>query len=218
MYYIIYKITNKIDGKFYIGSHKTSDPCDCYMGSGKYLKYAQDKYGIENFKKEVLFVYDTSEEMFAKEAEIVNEEFLANENTYNIKVGGFGGWDYVNGNEKPRIEKNRKARTLADVAIKEKYGVDNTSQIPSVRASLSMHMKRRIDEGFKPIPPSFKNKKHSNETKIKIGRKNSQKQAGQGNSQYGTRWIYSDEYKICKKIKKDESLPNGFVEGRKMKF
>ena len=96
MFYTIYKITNLLDGKIYIGSHKTKKLDDAYMGSGKYLVHAQKKYGMENFKKEILFVFDNSEEMYAKEAEIVNEEFLVTENTYNLKVGGFGGWDYAN--------------------------------------------------------------------------------------------------------------------------
>lgn len=96
MFYTIYKITNLLDGKIYIGSHKTKKLDDKYMGSGKYLKAAQKKYGMENFKKELLFVFDNPEEMYAKEAKLVNEEFLVTENTYNLKVGGFGGWDFVN--------------------------------------------------------------------------------------------------------------------------
>lgn len=96
MFYTIYKITNLLDGKIYIGSHKTKKLDDAYMGSGKYLKAAQKKYGMENFKKEILFIFDNPEEMYVKEAELVNEEFLVTENTYNLKVGGFGGWDYLN--------------------------------------------------------------------------------------------------------------------------
>ncbi len=41
MYYTVYKITNQINGKIYIGSHKTNDLNDRYMGSGKYLIRAQ---------------------------------------------------------------------------------------------------------------------------------------------------------------------------------
>ncbi len=96
MFYTIYKITNQLDGKIYIGSHKTRELDDDYMGSGKILMRAQKKHGIENFKKEILFVFDNPEEMYAKEATLVNEDFLMEENTYNLRIGGFGGWDYVN--------------------------------------------------------------------------------------------------------------------------
>jgi hypothetical protein len=73
MFYLIYKITNKIDGKIYIGSHKTKNIDDNYMGSGKYLNHAYKKHGVENFIKEILFVFTNASEMYAKEAEIVNE-------------------------------------------------------------------------------------------------------------------------------------------------
>jgi len=129
MFYTIYKITNQIDGKFYIGTHKTKNLNDTYMGSGKYLRYAQDKYGIDKFIKEILFVYNTPQEMYAKEAEIVNEEFLATANTYNLKVGGFGGWDYINNDEVSRINKNRIARKKAEESNASAKALEHFSKI-----------------------------------------------------------------------------------------
>lgn len=38
MFYTIYKVTNQINGQFYVGSHKTKDLNDGYMGSDMYLK------------------------------------------------------------------------------------------------------------------------------------------------------------------------------------
>lgn len=51
----IYQITNQINGKKYIGSSK-KDPKDnwSYYGSGKLIKQAIEKYGKENFTKEIL--------------------------------------------------------------------------------------------------------------------------------------------------------------------
>ena len=214
MYYLIYKITNQIDGKFYIGSHKTKNLDDNYMGSGKYLIRAQQKYGIENFKKEILFVFDTAEEMYAKEAEIVNEDFLSTENTYNLKVGGFGGWDYINNDELLRINKNKKARYLANVTIREKYNVDNVSQLQQVKEKLSIAGKKRYDSGFRLLG-SFSGLKHSDKTKEQISQKNKIQQKGEKNSQYGKIWITNGTEN--KKINKTDLLPNGWKKGRILK-
>ena len=100
MYYLIYKITNIDSGKFYIGKHITDDKNDSYMGSGKYLKYAQECHGMDRFKKEILFECSSYEEMNQKEAEIVNQEFIDRDDTYNIKLGGDGGWEYINKSNK----------------------------------------------------------------------------------------------------------------------
>lgn len=95
MFYTIYKTTNKINGKIYVGSHRTVDLNDSYLGSGKRLLRAISKYGESNFIREILFVFDNPDEMFAKEKEIVNEEFVQREDTYNLKIGGFGGFDHI---------------------------------------------------------------------------------------------------------------------------
>jgi hypothetical protein len=74
----------------------TKDMNDSYMGSGKQLGYAKKKYGIENFKKEILSTHETPEEMFAEEARLVNEEFVGRDDVYNLTCGGRGSWVYVN--------------------------------------------------------------------------------------------------------------------------
>ena len=65
---------------------------------------------VENFEKEILEFFDSSKEMYQREAEIVTEEFLKLEETYNLKIGGEGGWDYVHNdlNRKEKISNGQK--------------------------------------------------------------------------------------------------------------
>ena len=91
MYYI-YKITNKINGKTYVGQHKYKKLDDGYMGSGVLLRKAQKKYGIESFAKEILY----SSIQYKETADDVERFTIAKERSlgkaeYNIANGGQGG-------------------------------------------------------------------------------------------------------------------------------
>jgi len=74
--------------------HQTKNLDDGYMGSGKLLKRAIDKHGLDNFVKEILHVFDNSSDMIAKEAELVK----CDKSTYNLCEGGKGGFGYINKN------------------------------------------------------------------------------------------------------------------------
>lgn len=95
--YTIYQTTNLINNMIYIGCHalKIGKDTDSYMGSGTNIVKAIYELGKHNFKKEILFIFDNKEDMLAKERELVNEEFIARNDTYNIILGG--GTFYVGG-------------------------------------------------------------------------------------------------------------------------
>lgn len=212
MKYTIYQITNKINSKIYIGKHQTKDLNDEYMGSGKIICRAQQKYGIENFTKEILYVFDTELEMNLKEAEIVTEDFCLRKDTYNLCVGGQGGFSYINrmrlnlygnngytDNVKDNFERGRAT---------QKYLRDND---PEWKQNVSIKM----SQALKGREGSFKDKKHSAESKQKIGASNSIAQSGSKNSQFGSFWITDSVQN--KKVKSLDIIPVGWYKGRVIK-
>lgn len=92
-FHVIYRVVNLINGKFYVGAHSTDELYDSYMGSGDNILRAIKKYGVENFKKEILHVFDNPKDMFLEEAKIVTTEFIQREDVYNIIPGGYGGFN-----------------------------------------------------------------------------------------------------------------------------
>lgn len=98
-HYYLYEIKNLVNNKIYIGVHETYNLNDHYFGSGKILAQAISKYGKHNFTKRILCFTRDRDQAYEIEALIIDEKFVKDSNTYNIKKGGLGGlgWEHTRG-------------------------------------------------------------------------------------------------------------------------
>lgn len=158
MVYTIYKTTNLINGKFYIGKHQTENPNDSYLGSGRALKDAINKYGKHNFKKEILFEFDNEALMNEKEKELITEEFINRPDTYNIGIGGEGGPHFKGKKHSPEVIEKLKNRPITD---KHRENARKSGLMSRGRKH-SEQARKNIANGARKRPPM------SEETKQKI--------------------------------------------------
>lgn len=215
MFHYVYQVTNLVNGKIYVGKHSTQNLDDGYMGSGKLLNLAIKKHGVENFRKHIVKMCETSEEAFKFEHQIVNEQFVADENSYNLKPGGRGGsdWSHINDDVESRKEKNRRAAA----AMNETLSTDVEFQ---KRKSLRMSAQNKhLFQTGKLKSVDWTGRRHSEESKAKIGCANAKSQLGSRNSQFGSTWIHNPTLMISKKIRQhdiQDHLDQGWLKGRKM--
>ncbi len=160
--YCIYCITNNINGKTYIGQHKTNNLDDSYMGSGVLLKRAKEKYGLENFSKEILAIVGTKEN-----ADILEKVFIAlyremGKVEYNVADGGQGGnlGEEVNV-KRGKLLKGKKAWNK---------GIPCTDEVKEKLRKIHLGSKHKkfSEDGKRKISEAHKGKHHSEETKKKI--------------------------------------------------
>ena len=209
-YHFIYKTTNLLSGKYYIGMHSTDSLDDGYLGSGTRLRYSINKHGAENHEREILEFVDSREELKKREEEIVDLNEIAKKDCMNLKTGGHGGFSVQQ--QKLNAEKsNAKQKILRET---DPEWVEKKSK------ALSEGNKKAYEEGRRERVYFYdwSGKNHNEETKKKIGEKNSNHQKGKGNSQFGTCWITRDgENKKIKKQELEAYTQQGWEKGRKLK-
>lgn len=199
-YHFIYKTTNLLSGRYYIGMHSTNDLNDGYLGSGTLLRRSLNKHGKENHLFEILEFLNSREDLAAREKEIITLQEIARKECMNLKVGGLGGLssethkqNFINAG----IEARKRCRQ------DPKWVLWHSTQIKLGQEKINfMHA-------------TFLGKRHTEETKKKISKSNSIKSKGNGNSQFGTCWITNEVEN--KKIYKGDTIPEGWKLGRKIK-
>lgn len=226
--YTVYKTINNINGKFYIGVHKTDYPYDSYFGSGKGIKDAIKKYGRGNFRKEIIDIFEKSSDAFGLESELVNTSTVHMSECYNMKVGGYGGWDLVNASDGIKVW-----RHLGGISTQICERIKSLRKDPIFDAKFRKAMSR-------PHNNSSKGHKISDEVRAKIVESNSNRRwvcngtnvlliqkdklleylnAGYQKGKIPRRlchtcWINNG---ICNRmIRKDERIPDGYSKGRLM--
>jgi len=212
MLFCIYKITNLKNGKIYVGQHQTTDVNDDYMGSGTLIKRAIKRYGVSSFSKEIIRICSSFEEMNNLEREIVNEDFIKREDTYNINLGGGACYD-AKLNPDSSVEQSRRNKIRETNRIKFPKGGPRTTRESAAKGAATRSRLMACGE----LQPSWVGRSHSETSKQKMRetRKEKPHQIGEGNSQFGTMWITHPEHGN-KKVRKDEPLPDGWTKGRKM--
>jgi len=179
--HIIYKITNKINKKFYIGYHKTKDVNDDYFGSGTYLKRAIKKYGKENFYKEILYIYTNEKEAFIREKELVNKDIINSKLCYNLNTGDHGGFEAIRNAGKNTSCKDRKVihnPTNNEIKKITKNDLDTYLAEGWVLGFSKIHRERLSEGGRKKIQSKehrFKNSESKKNAVIMINKSSNMK-------------------------------------------
>lgn len=160
----------------YVGRHKTDNPNDGYLGSGKDLLKAVKIFGSTSFQKEILFIFDNPEEMILKEKEIVNEAFVDRLDTYNIALG-ITTWGHLGHRHteeaKQKIREKRKLQVFTQETY-DKIAAANTGKKHPPRSQESRDKSSASSKGKKK--PPFTQEHRDNLSKSRKGKPLSEKQ------------------------------------------
>jgi len=186
---VIYKTTNLINGKIYIGQDSKNN--NKYLGSGDLLKKAIKKYGKENFKKEILETCSSQLELDEKERLHIFELNSTDKNIgYNISVGG------RNGTTLNRKMSNETKKKMSDAKLGIKFTDEHKENLSKSRIGkiLSNETKKKMSDSQKLVirkPMSEETKEKIRKTKkgIKLSKETKEKMSkshmGDKNHFYG---------------------------------
>lgn len=179
-----YKITNLINDKFYYGSGYKNN----YAGSGKLIHLAYKKYGIENFKFEILKYFDTREEAYLFEDKFLKLFKIPSlSNSYNIKLGSSGGDTFTNNPNLEKIKIKLKESFKEYYKNHDRLGTNNNFYGKKHTQEYKNNVSERVKGSGNPqYRISFKERIGNDEEKYKqFKEKISNNNRGEKNPRYG---------------------------------
>lgn len=231
-YNFVYKTTNNLNGDYYYGVHSTNNLDDGYMGSGARIKRSINKYGKENFTREIVQFFSSAKCAFSLERAIVTNELIKDPHCLNLAIGGYGGYVTAGYTEEQRKEFCKKMSQSISQLYEERpelrilFSINNPSKRKEVRMKMSKSLKGRScwlkgkhhsEETRKKMSEHAKTRKgeknpfygktHSDEQK----RKWSETRSGKNCVRFGKHWYTNGEQEICCD---DKDKPEGWVKGR----
>ena len=146
----IYKVTNTVNEKYYIG--KRTCECDIlsdvYMGSGTTIKNAIKKYGKDNFVKEVLCVCVSESSAYFMEKIFVGKEEVDDSQCYNMTLGGRGFCSTLSTREKISLANKGKTSSRKGVILSK----ETKSKISEANKG------RKLDKRREPLSQETRDK------------------------------------------------------------
>ena len=152
-YLTIYKTTHLPTGKFYIGRHITEDPYDSYLGSGRIISAMVKKFPKEEFKKEILKICLSLDDLIESERSLISE-VINTPLCLNLIVGDPGtvGVLFVSDETKKVMSESKK----------------KTHNTPEVRKRISLAQQNRSEETRHKLGSANRGKKISQEIRDKL--------------------------------------------------
>ena len=192
--YYFYKTTCTINGKFYYGSGSTSKS---YLGSGKILNQAIQKYGRENFVMEKLRFFKSREDAFEFEGRFLRlYKISENTNSYNLKDSGIGGFP----SHTHQYWKGKKRKAETKVKIREAL----------IGNKLSEEHKENISKSLK----GKSSHKWSKESRLKASLAKKGKTPPNKGKVGEFKWFHNPDTNEKKFLRISEQIPEGFIIGR----
>lgn len=211
MPYTVYKVTNKLTGEFYIGVHKTNDPHDSYLGSGKVIRAQVALHGPENFTKEILEIFGLRREAYALEAELV-APLLGTPGCLNLHPGGHGGFGYINhrgvNNRENLTNRFRPGEPLPHGVIERR------TQAWARRFQADPALQNTLRQALTKATAAWTGNHHTESTRKAI----SDTHKGSGNWMFGRCWIFNPSTGKSMTVLKsdlDSHIAAGWVAGRR---